>query len=180
MLTSEVRWASVHRWITVSLLATWFAGTAATAQPGPPTGVRGGPVGGMATRSVSKYLGLERALQEGLTDRKRASVRALLADDFELRTAASPDVIGVDEWLRRELAAAAHDRLVQDLAVRELDDVAVVSFLLEPARARPAGRAVVTMFVVDVWRQSPSKLMSRYIVQPAAAPAPRARPTGRE
>ena len=180
MLTSEVRWASVHRWITVSLLATWFAGTAATAQPGPPTGVRGGPVGGMATRSVSKYLGLERALQEGLTDRKRASVRTLLADDFELRTAASPDVIAADEWLRRELASPEHDHLVQDLAVRELDDVAVVSFLLEPAHVRPAGRAVVTMFVVDVWRQSPSKLMSRYIVQPAAAPAPRARPTGRE
>ena len=180
MLTSEVRWASVHRWAGLSLLATCFASTPAAPQPGPPTAARGGPVAGMATRSVSKYLNLERALQEGLIDRNRASVRALLADDFELRTAASPDVISADDWLRRDLGSPAHDRILRDLAVRELDDVAVVSFLLEPAHARPRARVVVTMFVVDVWRQSSSKLMSRYIAQPTVAPARRARPTGRE
>ena len=162
------------------MLATWFATAPAAAQPGPPTGVRGGPVAGMATRSVSKYLGLERALQEGLINRNRETVRALLADDFELRTAASPDVIVADDWLRRELASAGHDRIVRDLAVRELDDIVVVSFLLEPAQARPRARAVGTMFVIDVWRQSSSKLMSRYIEQPAVVPARLARPTGRE
>ena len=106
MVTPEVRWAAVHRWVAVSLLATWFVSMPAAARPGPPTGVRGGPVAGMAPRSVSKYFSLERALRERLTDRNRASVRALLADDCELRTAASPDVIAADDWLRRDVGAA--------------------------------------------------------------------------
>lgn len=136
--------------------------------------------GGMATRSVSNYLRLERTLQQALMDRDRASVQALLSDDFVLRTPASPDLVSADDWLRRGLAPAGHDLIVRDLAVREHDDTAVVSFLLEPAQARPRAGAVFTLLVVDVWRQSSSKLMSRYIVQPAFPPAHRSRPTGRE
>ena len=84
--------------------------------------------------------------------------------------------------LRSESGTAGKDLTVRDLAVRELDDIAVVSFLLESAQARPA-RSVVTMFVVDVWRQSSSKLLSRYVEQPAVAPARHARqhpPAGNE
>ena len=179
-MTFEVRWFATHRSLTLSMLALCLAIAPAAAQPGPTAGVRGGPVAGMATRSVSKYLGLERSLEEGLAKRDRASVRALLADDFELRTGASPDAVAAGDWLRRELTSAGQDRIVQDLGVRELDDIAVVSFLLEPAQARPRTRANGTMFVVDVWRQSSSKLISRYIEQPAVAPAQRHRPSGRE
>ena len=135
---------------------------------------------GMATRSVSRYLDLERALQEGLIGRNAVAVRALLADDFELRTAASPDVVTADDWLRRELRATTRDYVVRDLAVRELDDMVVVSFLLEPPLLKPPAGTRATLFVIDVWRQSTSKLTSRYIDQPVVAPARRARPTGRE
>jgi hypothetical protein len=163
----------------LTLLACVAAAAPAVAQDRLPPGVRAGPPGGgMATRSVSKFLGLERALQEALAQRDRNAVAQLLAEDFEVRTAASPDAAGADEWLRRELTLPSRERIVRDLAVREFDDLAVVSFLLEPASVRQAGGA--TWFVVDVWRQSTGKLHARYIERPVNPPARQSRPSGRE
>jgi len=130
----------------------------------------------MATRSVSKYLGLERALQEALAQRDRNAVTQLLAEDFDVRNAASPDAVSADDWLRRELAAP-RARIVRDLSVREFDDLAIVSFLLDPALA---GRGAATLFVVDVWRRSSGKLLVRYAERAAAPSARPSRPSGRE
>ncbi|MGZ5252582.1 MAG: nuclear transport factor 2 family protein [Caldimonas sp.] len=168
----------VERWRPALLLAS-LAGAlllpAAHAQGVAPPGMR---AGGMATRSVSRYLGLERSLQEALAGRDRAGVTALLADDFVLRTSAGPDVESADDWLRRELASAQREGLVRDLSVREADDVAIVSFLLDRG---PAGRpATATWFVVDVWRQSTQRLLARSMTRAAAAPRRPGRPTGRE
>jgi hypothetical protein len=157
-----------------ALLVAWMLAAllpAAYAQPG----VRGG---GMATRSVSRYLGLERGLQDALAERNRAGVAALLADDFVLRTPASADVESVDDWLRREFALAHPGGLVRDLSVREADDVAIVSFLLDRG---PEGRpATSTWFVVDVWRQSAQCLLARSMTRAAGAPRRPGRPTGKE
>jgi len=152
----------------------------ASAQPSLPPGVRGGPATGMATRSVSKYLDLERRFQEALTNGDRKSVQSLLADDFEIRTLPSADAIGADEWLRRELGSRRRDGIVRDLGVREIDDVAVVSFLFEPAPAAGPARSAPTLFVVDVWRQSSGKLLARYVDRPANPPPRQSRPSGRE
>ncbi len=132
----------------------------------------------MATRSVSRYLGLERGLQDALAERNRAGVIALLADDFVLRTSARADVESVDDWLRREFAAAPTGGLVRDLSVREADDVSIVSFLLDRG---PEGRpATSTWFVVDVWRQSTQRLLARSMTRAAAVPRRPSRPNGRE
>jgi len=146
------------------------------AQPGVP-GVRGAG-GGMATRSVSRYLGLERGLQEALDRRDRGAVVALMADDFTLRTSATADVESSDDWLRREFASAPSDGLVRDLSVREVDDLAVVSFLLDRG---PAGRrAAATWFIVDIWRQSTQRLLSRSMTRAVGSSLKPSRPSGKE
>lgn len=148
----------------------------AQAQPVSPNGVRGA-AGGLATRSVSRYLGLERALQNALERRDRAAVVALLADDFTLRTSASADVESAEDWLKRVFASARTEGLVRELSVRESDDLAIVSFLLD--RGPVGRRSTATWFVVDVWRQSTQHLLARSMTRAAGAPKP-GRPSGRE
>jgi hypothetical protein len=150
---------------------------AAEAQPAPPPSVGRG-AGGMATRSVSRYLGLERGLQQAIEQRDRASVTTLLADDFELRSASGPDIATADDWLRREFAAKPNEGLVRDLSVREVDDLAIVSFLIDRG---PVGRpATTSWFVIDVWRQSSQRLLARSITRATGASPKTNRPTGRE
>jgi hypothetical protein len=126
---------------------------------------------GMATRSVAKYLQLERDLQQSLAARDDAAAKQMLADDFQLRTPAAPEPLGADQWLRHH-PADARDR-VRELNVQEPGDLAIVSFLLDA----PTGRRRVR-FVVDVWRDD--KLLSRYEAWTSEAPPRAARPSGRE
>jgi hypothetical protein len=68
--------------------------------------------------------------------------------------------------------------VVRDLSVREADDLAIVSFLLDRT---PEGRGHgSTWFVVDVWRRSTDRLIARSISRPAAAPPRPSRPSGKE
>jgi hypothetical protein len=149
----------------------------APAQPISPPGVRG-VAGAMATRSVSRYLGLERSLQDALERRDRAAALALLADDFTLRTSASADVESAGDWLKREFASGHTEGLVRDLSVREIDDLAIVSFLLD--RGPVGHRPTATWFVVDVWRQSTQHLLARSMSRAAGAQRAPSRPSGRE
>ncbi len=129
-----------------------------------------------ATRSVAMYLQLERALQDALDRRDRQAVAALLADDFTWRSAAAADPVSADQWLEREMASPPAEALVRDLSVREADDLAVVTFLLD----HRAGSKTATYFVVDLWRASTRRLLGRSITRAAGAPPPPARPSGRE
>jgi hypothetical protein len=151
----------------------WLACVAvAAAQPVPHAGA------GLATRSVSRYLAKERALEAALVQRDRAAVERVVAGDFVARGAASPDGDDREAWLSRELATAHGERIVRDLDVREIDDLAVASFLLD---ARPArGRAARPLFVVDVWRASSGQLLARHTARAADAPPAPSRPSGRD
>lgn len=131
-----------------------------------------GPPGEAATRSVAKYLGLERDLQAALDGARRATLEAMVDPEFELRLPASPDTHARDEWLKGGAGKVAAGARVRDLAVLETDDLATVSFLLETRGAR--------YFVVDVWRQSSSKLQARFMSVPANPPPRRSKPDGRE
>lgn len=170
-MTARRRTAAVLALLACGLLP------GAHAQPVAPPGLRG-MAGGMATRSVSRYLGLERGLQEAIALRDRAAVMKLLADDFESRSASGPDTEAADEWLRREFAAAQPEGLVRDLSVREADDLAIVSFLLD--RGKAGRSAAATYCVVDVWRQSSQRLLVRSLTRAAGAPPKPSRPSGRE
>jgi hypothetical protein len=138
------------------LAAAAFATVAAFAQP-----VHTG--GGMATRSVSHYLALEREVQQAVAARDTAAVQARVSPAFTYRTAASADVSDRDTWVSHEPRGTPP---VRDLTVSEQDGVAVVSFL--------AGRR----FIVDTWKGE--QLVARSASRAADAPRAPRRPSGRE
>ena len=166
----------MKHWIAVTLLCL---AASAQAQPRLPPGVRG-PQAGMATRSVATYLELERGLLDALQRGDGDAVRRVLGDDFELRAAGEPDATPADAWLETELRSRAVSATVRDLAVREFDDIASVSFLLDHRRKARNAQGMTTLYVIDVWRQSSHRLLVRYVSKPAHVPPPPARPTGRE
>lgn len=151
---------------------------AASAQSRLPPGVNGaGARRATATRSVSQYLDLERALAGALQARRREQVVSMLADDFEMRSAESLDAVGAPEWLTDQMRPGVPAMQVRDLAVREFDEVAVVSFFLDSSG--PGGPRS-NLYVIDVWRRAEHKLAIRYLSRPInGLPAP-ARPRGRE
>ena len=168
--------AAWRRRLVCALAGALLAAPAARAQERLPPGVRG-PAVGMATRSVARYLDLERALEQSIGQGDRAGVARVMADDFEVRSSSSPDALPKNDWIARELAARRAPGQVRDLAAREFDDIAVVSFVLVPAAGR---RPTPALFVVDVWRQTGDKLLVRYVEKSAAAASRAARPSGRE
>ncbi|MES2104925.1 MAG: hypothetical protein V4634_12975 [Pseudomonadota bacterium] len=159
-----------------AILCGIILSAAAGAQGLAPNGVRG-PAAGMATRSVSKYLGLERALQQAIAEHDRNTVSSMLDSDFELRSPASQDTSSQEDWLKGEFKKTGPAGRIRDLAVFETDDLSMVSFLLEMQGGK---RKPHTYFIVDVWRQSTGKLQVRYVDTPANPPPIRDRPTGRE
>jgi hypothetical protein len=134
----------------------------------------------MATRSVAKYLRLERALQQAIVEHDRSAVTSVLESDFEMRSPASRDMRSQEDWLKDEFRKSSQTGRVRDLLVFEMDDVAVVSFLLETQGNKHGKQKALTYFIVDVWRQSTDKLQVRYVDTPANPPPVQNRPDGRE
>ena len=159
-------------------LALFALTLAASAQSRLPPGVDGnqGAPAALATRSVSHYLELERALADALHARRRDAVQKMLAPDFEARSAESLDASPAADWLAEQLRAAPATH-VRDVAVREFGDVAVVSFWAD--NVAPGARRS-PLYVIDVWQQPQQRLASRYVSQPVHALAAPARPRGRE
>ena len=164
--------------LAVGALALSALTPAATAQSRLPPGVDGrrAAPGAMATRSVSHYLQLERALADALSARRGDAAKEMLAPEFEARSSEALDAVPAADWLAQQLRTAPATR-VRDLAVREFGDVAVVSFW---ADAQAAGARPSPLYVVDVWQQAQGKLAARYVSRPVHALASPARPRGRE
>lgn len=165
------------RSLIVALLV--FCSADALSQSRLPPGVRG-PETGMATRSVSNYLRLERGLLDALESGKREAVAAMLGNDFAVRSSITPDEMAAADWLKSEAGDSRTTSNVRDLTVREFGDVAVVSFLIDHRRDTTSMRVGNTDFVVDVWQQRTHKLLMRSVAPSSkAAPIP-SRPSGRE
>jgi hypothetical protein len=149
----------------------------AQAQSGLPPGVRGAA----APRNVAAYLDLERALVDALDAGNRDAAARLLADDFEVRSATTgSDAMPATDWLREELRTRAQAGLVREMSVREFEDIAIVTFLLDRRDVRSGKGAVTTLYVVDVWRQSSHRLLVRYVSRPSRFIPDPGRPSGRE
>ena len=149
------------------------------AQPNVPPGIRG-PANGMATRSVSAYLLLERALADAVADGNHQAVIRMLADEFEVRFPEGGDATSREDWLKESVRGGEAPARVRDLVVREFDDIAVVSFLLDDSHVAKKQKVPVTRFAVDIWRHSTQQLLVRYVSTPARPARAFSRPSGRE
>ena len=146
--------------ILLGLLAT-FGGAFAAGQVAP--NGRGGAV--TPTRNVLAFTKLENAWIEALQRRDAEALGRLLADDFEIRSAAAPGVpTARAEAMRESLRAPVSRSSIEQMAVHEYGDVMLVSFLWTVED----GTAPQSYFVVDTWKRSGSewKAAVRY-----AAPA---------
>jgi hypothetical protein len=123
------------------------------------------------TRLVKAFLELEGALDADLRRGDRAAVERMLVDDFELRPGNAPgNPTPRDDWIRLSLAAPPSGREIEQMAVHDYGDIAVVSFL-QAAIAngrRDPGRDV---FAIDVWKRASGtwRLAVRY-AGPARSP----------
>jgi hypothetical protein len=129
------------------------------------------------TRLVQDFSALEGKLGDAVARGDRASLEQLVAEDFELRAGRHPgEPVPRAQWLAdvtTEHAAAAAPR---QMAVHDLGDLALVSFLWRPAGATGAAPG---MFVVDLWGKADGawRLKIRYAaVARGGAPAPAAAP----
>ena len=96
------------------------------------------------TRQVAQFSQAEHALSDALRNADAAATDHLLAADFELRDGASPN----QPTPRAQWIAATHpDAALEQMAVHDYGEVAVVSFVNRSDK--PASAA----YVVDVWRK---------------------------
>jgi len=110
------------------------------------------------TRDVTEYTAREQALIAIIGDKENQQM-PLLADDFEVWSDKSRDWQSKDDWLKT--ARQQTNFNIRNLSVRQMDDFAIVNFLLETTDRQDKKRS--TQFVVDIWRQSTNKLSVRYI-----------------
>lgn len=96
------------------------------------------------TRQVAQFSQQEHALADALHKADHATTDRLLAADFELRDSSAPNQPTPHaQWI----ASAHADATVEQMAVHDYGDVAVVSFVSRVDK--PASVA----FVVDVWHK---------------------------
>jgi ketosteroid isomerase-like protein len=155
------------------LIAWGVAGPLVHAQA-PPTGrAPGGPT---VTRLVQMFTGLETEWMDAARRRDKAALERFLADDYELRISSLPgEPIPREEWLQ-----AAMNRYnlrsftIGQMAVRELGDAALVSFLYSQEADVEGRDRSGDFFVIDAWVQKDGvwKVKARYAGPVEGRPLP--------
>ena len=148
----------------IAFLAASVAATA-IAQPGPQPG--NVPT---VTRLVKVFSELERGLVEKVHRKDPSALDALLDPSFEMRIGSAPGVpVPRDAWIRDARKAAAPLRMDQ-MAVHDFGEVAVVSFH-EAFAASGAKHRSHDRFVADCWRRDGDawKLVVRYLSDASAS-----------
>lgn len=103
----------------------------------------------IVTRLVKTLLEFESRLAGAASAGDAAALQALLADDFEMRTARRPGVpTPRAEWLAMLAREPAPPAEIEQIAAHDHGSVVDLSFLLRPAGA--ASKAA-PQFIVDTW-----------------------------
>ena len=126
------------------------------------------------TRTVKIFTELESAISASIQRGDAAALQKALSDDFELRVGAQPGTpTPREEWVRSLLAKPLAPTRIEQMAVHDMGDVAVVSFL---ETAIPAGKRDPPrdIFVVDVWKRAGDTwlLAIRYVSAHGTRPVP--------
>ena len=117
------------------------------------------------TRLVQVFFDFENRLLAALAQRDRFAVNALLVEDFEMRTAAAPaDPTPRADWIENSLMAPKRTSNIEQMAVHDYGDVAVVSFVWTTQSVAKKSDAK-RFFVADVWKRSAETwlLATRYL-----------------
>ena len=89
----------------------------------------------------------EMRLAERIQARDAVGLGALLADDFELRASTRPgQPVPRADWIAQSMKSPTPSGIPTEMAVHDLGNAALVSFL------QPTGRAKPGIFMVDLWR----------------------------
>jgi hypothetical protein len=123
------------------------------------------------TRLVKIFVELESELGQRLAAGDTAAIEAMLADDFEMRAGPAPgNPTPRAEWIAAARGEALRGATPEQVAVHDLGEVAIASFLQRVPNAPRSGAPARNLFVVDVWRRAGDtwKLAIRY-VGPAGA-----------
>ena len=121
------------------------------------------------TRLVKMFSELERGLAETMRAKDSSALDALLDPSFEMRVGNAPGVpVPRDAWVREARSASTSPRIEQ-MAVHDFGDVAVVSFRESSARTGAKDRET-DRFVVDCWKRDGDtwKLAVRYLSDASA------------
>lgn len=111
------------------------------------------------TRLVKLFFGYETRLLDAAKSRDLSALNELLDDDFELRAGPVPgDPTPREDWLRESLGDSSVAYGIEQMAVQDLGQAAVVSYL----GRRKGGN---NLFFVDVWVKKSGhwKLAVRYL-----------------
>jgi hypothetical protein len=119
------------------------------------------------SRLVKLFGEREARLAERVAARDATGAGNMLTDDFELRASNLPGrPIPRADWLAQSMQSTGVGSRITQMAVHDLGDTAVVSFLQGPD-------TTASLFVVDVWRRAGDdwKLKARY-ASPTAGNVP--------
>jgi hypothetical protein len=151
----------IKRFLSYALTSVWLAGGSAIAAPPskPP-----GTISTM-TRWIKLFYDREEELITALKNKDIKNIDALVAVDFELRGSGAPaNPVPRAEWLAKsQTEASAYSSNIEQMAVHELNETAIVSYLWKSSTpSQPGGSQDV--FVVDVWKLTNQawKLAIRY------------------
>ncbi|MES1981014.1 MAG: nuclear transport factor 2 family protein [Pseudomonadota bacterium] len=128
----------------------------------------------VVTRLVKNLSVLESEWMESVRKRDAAALEKVLADDFEMRTAAAPGMpTARSEWIAQSMKQAPFASRTEQMAVHDFGNLAVASFIWKLDAPKSSGFAR-QLFVVDTWEQVDGnwRVKVRYIGPVATANTP--------
>ena len=145
----------------------------------PFAGAQAASSGPTVTRLVQLFTRLETEWMDASRRKDQAALEGFLADDYELRSAARPgQPIPRGDWLQGALNREnLHSFTIGQMAVRELGDVALVSFVYHREIDLGGKNRTADLFVVDAWLQKDGawKVKARYASPLEGRPGPEER-----
>jgi hypothetical protein len=117
----------------------------------------------LLTILVKKYYAQETQLMQAINEKNMKYIEMTLADNFEERKGNHPiNPIPRDLWISQQYEIANNKLSPRQMAVRELGDLMIVSFVLISTQEQTP-----KSFIVDIWKEknNTSLLMARYTSQ---------------
>lgn len=134
------------------------------------------------TRPMAIFSEMESRLDDALQKKDSKALGQFLSDEFQVWTpAGNGDPIPREDWLKKQARCTARPAQVRNMAVREVGDANIVSFVEVRDSTCGANTTRGAQFIVDVWQKKGDswQLTDRY-ASPTKAPAGPRRPTGKE